>query len=300
MIARAREHAGARERWAIGTPYRGEEHATLVVRPRGPGPPARLAASPPAFPIGQRRPLSAAAAATLSPGAALAVGEPSLLAGLVVVPVAVGWAGWRLARVRRALHDALDLDAAAYALRDAYLDSGEISAPAGASLAIEPRASGHLRVWLKHASPDESARFTRALDEIIDAPVSPRYLVSRLTPGGRSALAALGSVLRGRPPFDVRWAAVPSRLRAPQGPRRDVRSRLADLAWPERARLHAAQRHRPDRTRDGPGSGARPRDPAARDLGLSPSARQGRAQADEPDSRHAAGAGSQSLAGARP
>lgn len=33
MARRAREHDQARERWAIGEPYLGEEHETLIVRP---------------------------------------------------------------------------------------------------------------------------------------------------------------------------------------------------------------------------------------------------------------------------
>ena len=40
------------------------------------------------------------------------------------------------------------LDLAALALRDAYVELGELSRAAAASLAIEPRASGYLRVWL--------------------------------------------------------------------------------------------------------------------------------------------------------
>lgn len=227
MAHRAREHARARERWAIGTPYRGEEQQTLVVRPRREAPPRRThIETPPTFPVDQRGPLVTASAASVA-GVVLAAitRQPALLAGLAAVPGAGVWAGRRLARTRRELQTTLALDLAANAIRDAYLELGELTPAAARSLAIEPRASGYLRVWLRAATPEEAARFTAALDGVVDPDDAPRYLVSRLVPGpgvGR----ALGRVLRRRPPFERLWVPVPADL----GRRKD-RAEVFARAW---------------------------------------------------------------------
>jgi hypothetical protein len=228
MAHRAAEHEAARARWKIGESYVGEEHETLVVRPRRSlDRTHERPAEPPSYPIGQGRPLALASAAALAApvGAGLA-GEPAVLAGLALVPLAAGWALRRLLRVRRELHEPVPLDLTAYAVRDAYVDLGELERGSAASLAIEPRASAYLRVWLRRATTDETARFTAALNDIVDPAGFPRYLVSRLVPGRRSALALLWRAATRRPPFDRRWEAVPDDL----GRRRD-RAETFARAW---------------------------------------------------------------------
>jgi superfamily II DNA or RNA helicase len=227
MAHRAREHEQARERWAIGEPYLAQEQETLVVRPRHRVARAQERESPPAYPVSQRVPYAlAGAAAAASPALALAAHEPLALSVLMAIPAAFSWAYVRLGRTRRELQSTLPLDLAAYAIRDAYVEVGELSERSADSLAIEPRASGYLRVRLKDATPEESARFAAALDEVVDPSGFPRYLVSRLVPGrGRSGTAFVRS-LTGRPPFEHRWASVPSDL----GRRKD-RAEVFARAW---------------------------------------------------------------------
>jgi hypothetical protein len=120
----------------------------------------------------------------------------------------------------------LPLDLAAHAVCDAYVALGELRPESAASLAIEPRASGYLRCFLRDATPDESERFTRALDEVVSPSGFPRYLVSRLVPGRRSRLTLLARSLVRRPPFELRWEAVPDDL----GRRKDRAEAFAE-AW---------------------------------------------------------------------
>jgi hypothetical protein len=157
-------------------------------------------------------PLTAAVAAvTLAVTAA--TGDPAALAGLAVAATPAGLAGVRLARTQRWLDDALPLDLVAHAICDAYRDLGELSEQAAASLAIEPRASGYLRCFLRAATAEESLRFTSALDGALAPDDFPRYLISRLVPAaGRNPLRPLGRLLARRPPFERRWVAVPGDL----------------------------------------------------------------------------------------
>jgi len=214
MARRAREHELARARWAIGEPYLAEEQETLVVRSRRQSPELQGSRdTPPTYPVSQRTPYTVAgAAAAASPILELTAHQPLALIGLALVPAGFGWAYARLARTRRQIQETLPLDLAAHAVRDAYRELGELSDEAAASLAIEPRASGYLRVWLKEATPEEAARFTTALNDVIDPAAFPRYLVSRLVPGRRSIASALLQTLRVRPPFEHRWVAVPADL----------------------------------------------------------------------------------------
>jgi hypothetical protein len=115
---------------------------------------------------------------------------------------------------------------AAHAVLDAYQELGGISAEAAASLAIEPRALGYLRCLLRDASEEESARFTRALDDLLAPPDAPRYLVSRLLPGRGGRGRLLLRLLTGRAVFPVRWEAVPADL----GRRKD-RAEAFARAW---------------------------------------------------------------------
>jgi hypothetical protein len=214
MRARAAAHADARDRWGIGEPYLGEERDTLVVRPRRGVAAGAIAPSalPPSRPLDQRGPLALAAAGLIALPAAAVAASAAPLAGLLAVPAGVAWAAARLGRAARELPDMLPLDLVAYAVRDAYLELGELSGAPAASLAIEPRASGYLRVWLREAPPEQSARFARALGDIVDPPQTPRYLISRLVGGRDGAAARVGRVLTGRAPFKHHWEAVPADL----------------------------------------------------------------------------------------
>jgi len=214
MMRRAAKHEEARERWGIGRPYAGEEHDTLVVRPRRAGVTAGAVDSPPAYPLGQRVPVGiAGVAATVSPLAAAYTHSVAALTGFVVVPAALAWASVRLGRTQRELADALPLDLAAHAVCDTYRELGEFSHQAAGSLAIEPRASGYLRCYLREATPEESERFTNALDQVVSTVAFPRYLVSRLVPrAGRGQIALLARSLLRRPPFELQWCAVPDDL----------------------------------------------------------------------------------------
>jgi len=211
MTRRAAAHDQARERWRIGEPYVGDERETLVLRPRRPTDVAAPAsrAVPPPYPLRQRLPIGVAAAGVVASSAA-AASEPRAIVGAVVVPAALAWAARRLARMRRELSELVPLDLAAHAICDAYVELGELRTEAAASLAIEPRASGYLRCFLRSATREESERFAAALDEVASPVASARYLVSRLVPTrGRGAVSLLARILARRPPFERRWTPLP-------------------------------------------------------------------------------------------
>jgi hypothetical protein len=213
--ARARDYQQARTRWRIGTPYRGEDRDTLLVRHRGQRPAVTPAPSqrPPRYPYKQSGPLTLGVAGAATGGMLTALsGEPTAALVAALLPAGLAWAAARLARVRAELADALPLDRAARAVLDAYQDLGEMSAEAASSLAIEPRASGYLRCLLRDGTEEESARFTRALDELLAPPEAPRYLVSRLLPGRAGRGGLLLRLVTRRALFPVRWEAVPSDL----------------------------------------------------------------------------------------
>jgi hypothetical protein len=157
----------------------------------------------------------------------LATGAAAVLALLVLVPLALGWAALRLGRAQKRLPIVLPLDRAARAVVDAYRELGEMSDAAAGSLEIEPRASGYLRCVLTEATPEESARFASGLDELVAVADAPRYLVSRPLPDpDAGALALLGRVLVRRPPFPARHHPVPSDLG-----RRKERAEAFARAW---------------------------------------------------------------------
>ncbi len=215
MSDRTAQRDGARRRWRIGEPYQGTQLQTLVIRPRLVAKHERhqVRTEPPRFPISQRPPgwLAAVGALVMVIGA-IAVSLPGAATGLVVVVAAAGWAARRLARTRRGLADALPLDLVARAICDCYTRLGQLSTDAAGSLTIEPRAAGYLRVFLSAATAAENDRFSVALDDVLSPADFPRYLVSRLVPGGSGSGRSLVRVARGKRPFDRRWAAVPSDL----------------------------------------------------------------------------------------
>lgn len=177
MATRAGDHARARLLWAIGTPYHGVEQATLVVRPGGtkggPGPSAPPQIDPQPLPRGRL---------------ALA---------------------WQLGALRGELNGTMPLERAALVVRDALVACGDLRPRAAERLSIEPRASGYLRVALPDADPDESARFTQALEQMLVPNPAARYVIGRHVPGRQGRLGAVARCLIGRPPHPVRWAALP-------------------------------------------------------------------------------------------
>jgi superfamily II DNA or RNA helicase len=227
--ARATDYEQARARWRIGAPYRGEDHDTLVARHRGHRPAVTPARSerPPRYPYSQAGPLAMGITGAATAGVVAAIsGEPAVAIATALLPGGLAWAAARLGRVRAELADALPLDRAAHAVLDAYRELGEMSAEAAGSLAIEPRASGYLRCRLADANEQESARFTRALQDLLVTPDAPRYLVSRLLPGRAGRGRLLLRLLTGRAAFPVRWEAVPADL----GRRKD-RAEAFIRAW---------------------------------------------------------------------
>lgn len=215
LLARAADRDGARERWQIGTPYRGVELPTLLVRRKGEAtaPPASLKVGRPLH-LSQRVPV----AAGLGGGAAfgvlgVAASAPPLLAGLALAPAGLAWAAVRLSAIKRRLPLVLPLGAAARAVIDAYRELGELRPEAASSLTIEPRSSGYLRCELTQATPEEGKKFAAALDELVSVSDNPRYLVSRpLADPRRGAVGLLGRVLTRQPPFDERLHPVPQDL----------------------------------------------------------------------------------------
>ena len=231
LVARATDRAAARERWQIGTPYRGVELPTLLVR-TGPWNNPRNAAST-AVPrrrrsLSQRVPIASGLGGAAAFGAlGVATGATALLGGLALAPAGLAWAAVRLREAKKRMPLVLPLDAAARAVTDAYRELGEMSDEAAASLRIEPRASGYLRCELSAASPDEGKRFAAALDELVSISDAPRYLVSRpLADPRRGALGLLGRVLTRRAPFDERLHPVPADLA-----RRKERAEAFARAW---------------------------------------------------------------------
>jgi hypothetical protein len=253
MLARAADREEARDRWRLGQPYRGADLRTLVARPhskggqtplglRDPGTAAQ-SGSAPTQPgastleggqtplkvprLSQRTPLAVAGAGLFVAIAAVAALGVVGLAGLAVAAGGLGWAALRLQRASRRLPLVLPLDRAARAVVDAYRELGELSDAAAGSLVIEPRASGYLRCVLTEATPEESARFADALDELAGLSDAPRYLVARPLPDPEAGAAALlGRVLARRPPFPLRHHPVPADLA-----RRKDRAEAFARAW---------------------------------------------------------------------
>jgi superfamily II DNA or RNA helicase len=214
QVKRAGDRDGARERWQVGTPYRGVELPSLLVRRAGarPGEPERDGSSP-SLPLSQRVPLGVGLGGAVAFGAAGVAAAPALLAGVALAPVGLGWAASRLGRAKTRIPLVLPLDAAARAVADAYRDLGELSGEAAGSLRIEPRASGFLRVALTAATPDEARRFAGALEELTGVSDAPRYLIGRpLADPAVGSAALLGRVLARKPPFDERLHPVPADL----------------------------------------------------------------------------------------
>ena len=214
-LRRAADRGGARERWRLGEPYRGEDVPVLLVR-------REVGASTEATGVAVRRDAGAsteatgvpvrrdAGASTEATGVALAPGPPPAL------PKPHGPSlGLRTKAARAAYPAVLALDRVAQAVAAAYAALGEIRREAAASLVLTPRPGGMLRCVLMDGDVRENALFAAALDEAISPALGQRYVVSRpLWPAGRARRTVAWRALTFRAALEESWHAVPSDLGA--------------------------------------------------------------------------------------
>ena len=148
--ARAIDRLAARERWRIGTPYRGVDLDALVVR----------------------RPRRVSQA-------------PSLALGTLEPPrrLPLGWLAAGLGMGSKSYPAELPLEWAAAAVCEAYVGLGEAPPGAVASLELTVRPEGWVRVSLPDADPGVSTAVTAALDDVVGGGGIPRYVVSRVAAG---------------------------------------------------------------------------------------------------------------------
>jgi hypothetical protein len=223
MLRRAGERDGARERWAIGTPFADEPVATVTVATRRPlGLPDRAAGSL----IRRRRrgrtavaALAAAALAAILAAAAVASGPAAVLVVTLVLAVVVlaGLASvGRTASRLAAAPGSGSLDDLAAAVADALHAAG-LTSRGGDAVRVEAQGDGGYRARLQEVPAAESALFAEALDEVL-APLSqPRYVIPRLIlppPAGPAAAAGLAvrRLVTGHVPATVVYHAVPTVL----------------------------------------------------------------------------------------
>ncbi|HEX8744204.1 MAG TPA: DEAD/DEAH box helicase family protein [Thermoleophilaceae bacterium] len=227
-LARAADHATARERWRIGEPYRGIETTAVVVKSRRGGR-RTVEVEPPDYRIPLAAPLGTAALVGVGAvAAALLVAPAAAAVGALTLPLV--WRASREVERARALHGALaPLDLIAQAIAAAYVDLGEVRSEAAHSLTAEPRPGGYVRMRMSAAEPEESELFAVALDEALAPPSSPRYLLSRpVARDDDSTIAALGRAATGDFPlatWDI-WHAVPADLG-----RRKERAQALERHW---------------------------------------------------------------------
>jgi superfamily II DNA or RNA helicase len=199
---RSAERDAARERWRIGEPYVGTDVDVLVVRrPRGgygPGGAVEdLDARPPRRRSLVRAPIGLAGGG-VALGAVAALASPLLLLGAAGLLAAAWWQTRRgNRRARRWFPRELPLEWAAGAVRDAYVELGEL--PAGTELRFDTRPEGWIRVSAPSAPPEVATLISAGLDEVLGNGGLPRYFVSRFVAEG----------LRKR---HVSWHPVPSEL----------------------------------------------------------------------------------------
>ncbi len=172
MLGRAGERDGARERWAIGTPYADEPVATVTVAARRPlGLPAKAAG-----PLTRRRRrgrtaaavlagailaaiLAAAAAAWGGTGPAPAVTLVVAVVLAVMVLAGLAWVG-RTARRLAAAPGSGSLDDLAAATADA-LHAAKLTSRGGDAVRVEAQADGGYRARLQEVPAAESAAVRR-------------------------------------------------------------------------------------------------------------------------------------------
>ena len=223
--------------------------------------------------VSQRLPLAVAAAARVvlgSPASATGAGAAARAAWRSCRS-ALGWAAFRLGRAQRSCRSCSRSTARRARWSTPTASSARCSDAAAGSL--DDRAARVRLPALRRsaeATPEESARFAAALDELIDASRTRRATSSaarcptrrRRRRAARPRAHAPPAVPRapasgpGRPRAATRSA--PRRSHVPGAPGR-----------PEPTHLHAAQRRGPPRPRRGGRRGRRLRDGRARHLGLS-------------------------------
>jgi len=230
MLRRAGERGGARERWAVGTPFADEPVATVTVVTRRPlGLPAKAAGS-----LTRRRRRGRTAAAVLASAALVAILAAAATAGsgggagaasavtlvvavvlAVIVLAGLAWVG-RTARRLASAPGSGSLDDLAAATADA-LHAAKLTSRGGDAVQVEAQADGDYRARLQEVPEAESALFAEALDEVL-APLSqPRYVIGRLilpAPTGPAAAAELAvrRLVTGHVPATVVYHAVPTAL----------------------------------------------------------------------------------------
>ncbi len=206
--ARAIDRLAARERWRIGTPYRGVDLDALVVR----------------------HPRRAAAAASVRLGA---------LRPRHRLPL--GWLTARIGLGSRSYPAELPLEWAAAAVCEAYVALGEAPPGAVESLEFATRPEGWVRVSLPDASAGTSALITAALDDVVGGGGLPRYVVSRVAAGEGTVWHAVPADLARRKDraeaFHHTWSRWCGRSRLVYAHGSDEGARVATeaLAAPTRA-----------------------------------------------------------------
>jgi len=211
MRQRTRDHNGAYSRWQIGTPYRGIDVQTLLVKSKQPSKFIDRGESVPQYRADSRWRVRAAAVAAAIALIGL-VNNPLLTVfGVSLSLFLIATATVQLARAGKEFPVNTPLVAAAHAVAQTYAKLGEISSKAANSLQVEPRSSGYLRCRLVEASEAESELFSTALDELLSPVIGSRYLVSRLVDdGSQTMLVKLLRSFQGRNAFKHRWHSVPS------------------------------------------------------------------------------------------
>ena len=228
MLRRAGERDGARERWAIGTPFADEPVATVTVATRRPlGLPARAASS---LIRRRRRGRTAAvvlagailvatlAAAATSAGVAGAATAVTLVVAVVLAGVVLAGLAWvgRTARRMTAAPGSGSLDDLAAAVADALHAAG-LTSRGGDAVRVEAQPDGGYRARLQEVPAAESALFAEALGDVLAPLGQPRYVIPRLIlppPAGPAAAAglALRRMVTGHVPATVVYHAVPTAL----------------------------------------------------------------------------------------
>jgi len=206
--ARAIDRLAARERWQIGTPYRGVDLDALVVRhPRRTEEAGRVTLERLTPPF--RPPL-----------------------------------GWALAGIglgKRAYPAELPLEWAAGAVCEAYVALSEAPPGAAESLEFTVRPEGWVRVSLPEAEPSVSAAVTAAIDDVVGGGGLPRYVVSRVAAGEGTVWHAVPADLARRKDraeaFHRAWShwCGRSRLVYAHGSEEGARLATQALAAPTRA-----------------------------------------------------------------
>jgi superfamily II DNA or RNA helicase len=216
MLLRTAERAAARERWAIGTPYRDEPVAAITVASRRPlGLPSR-AVLPLTQPPRRAWRVTAALAVLLAAALALAVPAPAaaVIAGAILLAglATLGRTAVRVAAARPfgSLEDLAEATAEA-------LHAARLTSRGSDAVRIETQAEGSYRARLQDVPAGESALFADALEETLSPLARPRYLIPRLilAPSrGLGAAARLGvrRLVTGHVPATVVYHAVPTVL----------------------------------------------------------------------------------------